>query len=185
MIGATAENSGIAGLVPRPAAGDQDKFLRGDGTWVNVEATLSAEDQAVISNLQAVTSTLIGDDEGKSVSQIVSELLIPENASESLDTLQEIANWIQNHPGDASEINTSITQLQTKVGNLENSLNGANGLIDNVSALELSVNELQATVGTFVAVPGTYSDIGSAISYLNGSVAEINDRLRWHELDEE
>lgn len=31
--GATATNSGFAGLVPAPAAGDGGKFLRGDGTW--------------------------------------------------------------------------------------------------------------------------------------------------------
>lgn len=33
MKGATASASGIAGLVPAPAAGNQNKFLRGDGTW--------------------------------------------------------------------------------------------------------------------------------------------------------
>lgn len=33
MTGATASTAGVAGLVPAPAAGDQAKFLRGDGTW--------------------------------------------------------------------------------------------------------------------------------------------------------
>lgn len=33
MKGATASASGNAGLVPAPAAGNQNKFLRGDGTW--------------------------------------------------------------------------------------------------------------------------------------------------------
>ena len=33
MKGATASTSGNAGLVPAPAAGNQNKFLRGDGTW--------------------------------------------------------------------------------------------------------------------------------------------------------
>lgn len=37
MSGATAETAGSAGLVPAPEAGDQNKFLRGDGTWANVE----------------------------------------------------------------------------------------------------------------------------------------------------
>ena len=32
-IGATASAAGKQGLVPAPAAGDQNKFLRGDGTW--------------------------------------------------------------------------------------------------------------------------------------------------------
>lgn len=33
MKGATASTSGNAGLVPAPAAGNHNKFLRGDGTW--------------------------------------------------------------------------------------------------------------------------------------------------------
>lgn len=33
MAGATANVAGHSGLVPAPAAGNQNKFLRGDGTW--------------------------------------------------------------------------------------------------------------------------------------------------------
>lgn len=36
MVGATAETAGSAGLVPAPEAGDEEKFLRGDGTWANI-----------------------------------------------------------------------------------------------------------------------------------------------------
>lgn len=31
--GATSSAGGVAGRVPAPGAGDQDKFLKGDGTW--------------------------------------------------------------------------------------------------------------------------------------------------------
>jgi hypothetical protein len=37
MSGATAETAGSAGLVPAPEVGEQNKFLRGDGTWADVE----------------------------------------------------------------------------------------------------------------------------------------------------
>lgn len=33
MTGATTSASGTRGLVPAPATGDNEKFLRGDGTW--------------------------------------------------------------------------------------------------------------------------------------------------------
>lgn len=36
MIGATADTNGSAGLVPAPQAGDQNKFLRGDGKWIEI-----------------------------------------------------------------------------------------------------------------------------------------------------
>lgn len=35
MTGATSSAAGASGLVPAPAAGDETKFLRGDGTWVD------------------------------------------------------------------------------------------------------------------------------------------------------
>ena len=61
--------------------------------------------------------TLIGSDTGKSVRTIANEelaaQLIPEGAQESLDTLTEIANWIQEHPDDASAMNTAITKLNS------------------------------------------------------------------------
>lgn len=36
MSAATGSTAGAAGLVPAPQAGAQDKFLRGDGTWVDL-----------------------------------------------------------------------------------------------------------------------------------------------------
>lgn len=37
MVGATASAAGAAGLVPGPAAGKQVSFLRGDGTWQDID----------------------------------------------------------------------------------------------------------------------------------------------------
>ena len=41
MTGATASADGASGLVPAPGAGDQDKVLKGDGTWGAVSAASS------------------------------------------------------------------------------------------------------------------------------------------------
>ena len=65
-------------------------------------------------------TTLIGSDAGKSVRAIANEelaaQLIPAGAKESLNTLQEIATWIQDHPDDAAAMNAAIEALETKVG---------------------------------------------------------------------
>ena len=67
----------------------------------------------------SVVNTLIGSDSDKSARTIANEelaaQLITANADASLDTLQEIAAWIQSHPGDASAMNSAITALQTKL----------------------------------------------------------------------
>ena len=77
---------------------------------------------ANISTVNGKVTTLIGSDTAKSVRTIANEelaaQLIPSTAKESLDTLQEIAAWIQNHPDDASAMNTAITNLQNLVGTL-------------------------------------------------------------------
>lgn len=39
MTGATETKNGISGFVPGPTAGNQDKFLRGDGTWATPDNT--------------------------------------------------------------------------------------------------------------------------------------------------
>ena len=72
--------------------------------------------------VDGVVTTLVGDDANKSVRTIANEelaaQLIPENAKESLNTLQEIASWIQAHPDDASAMNQAISALQALVGTL-------------------------------------------------------------------
>jgi hypothetical protein len=44
MTGASASEAGATGLVPAPAAGDNAKFLKGDGTWGTPSATVTADD---------------------------------------------------------------------------------------------------------------------------------------------
>lgn len=67
MTGATSGAAGAAGVVPAPAAGDEGKFLKGDGTWATVTSGqtytagtgINISAQGVIS---AVTTTFIWDD---------------------------------------------------------------------------------------------------------------------------
>lgn len=45
MTGATASTAGTQGSAPAPAAGDQNKYLKGDGTWATVQ---SGQDALII-----------------------------------------------------------------------------------------------------------------------------------------
>lgn len=142
MQGASSTKAGAAGLVPAPKVGEQNKFLRGDGTWAEAGLT-DAEKQELQDNTSKLEA-LIGDStkpDGTvpSISEIaletLTEALVPEDAKESLDTLQEISDWIQKHPGDVTEINSNILDLQTSVGSIENVLNGTKeteGLVSTV-----------------------------------------------------
>jgi hypothetical protein len=61
MTGATSGTAGAKGLVPAPAAGDQDKCLRGDGSWQKVADTL---DDLTDTDISSPTNgqTLVYDD---------------------------------------------------------------------------------------------------------------------------
>lgn len=62
-------------------------------------------------------------DKDKSIREIaIEELsyqLVPESAKESMDTLAEIAAWIQYHPEDAAAMNEAIEQLKKDVDQLK------------------------------------------------------------------
>lgn len=40
MTGATTNKAGTSGMVPAPAAGETEKFLRSDGTWSGLAETV-------------------------------------------------------------------------------------------------------------------------------------------------
>lgn len=84
-----------------------------------IDAKASGAD---VTALSGKVTALIGDDANKSARTIANEelakQLIPESAKESLDTLSEIAAWIQQHPDDATAMNNAINALKTLVGTL-------------------------------------------------------------------
>lgn len=41
FVGASQEEDGHSGLVPAPLAGQEDFFLKGDGTWAKIDALIS------------------------------------------------------------------------------------------------------------------------------------------------
>ena len=68
MTGATSSAAGTHGLVPAPAAGAQDKFLRGDGTWqvpantwrgIQDNLTSTATDQSLSANQGKILKGLV------------------------------------------------------------------------------------------------------------------------------
>ena len=88
-------------------------------------ASAAYDDSDIVNRITGAESkltTLIGTDTGKSVRSIANEeltkQLIPENADESLNTLKEIADWIQQHPGDAAAMNSAIEALQSQMNGI-------------------------------------------------------------------
>lgn len=84
-------SGGASGLVPyAPATDGANKYLNGEGEWVNLNETV----------IQEAISAIMGEGE----------------LDESFDTLKEISDWILNHPSGATEINERLTALEEATG---------------------------------------------------------------------
>lgn len=116
---------------------------------------------------------LVGDDADKSVRTIANEelakQLIAEGAQESLDTLAEIAAWIQAHPDDAAAMNKAISDLETLVGELPEGVTATTvvGYIQEAVAAEKSRAE-----GVEAELSGRLDDVEAALGTGTGSVAD-------------
>lgn len=55
FTGATSSTDGAAGIVPKPLAGDQNKYLKGDGTWGNPGTTTTVYTQTMAAGETSVT----------------------------------------------------------------------------------------------------------------------------------
>lgn len=152
-----------------------------------------------LTTLSGQVSTLIGSDTGKSARTIANEelaaQLIPASADEALDTLQEIAAWIQNHPDDAAAMAADITALETltagfaegttikdyvdtQVGGVSTNLNTLAG---RVTTAEGNITTLQGDMttaqGDIDALEGRMDTAEGDIDTLEGNVSSLQSAV--------
>ena len=198
---ASEEKNGTVGLVPAPKAGEQDLYLKGDGSWANPTEAVVLE----VETLKTSVDKLIGTDKGVSVRVIATDVASKEasaavaklvaNAPESFDTLKEIADWIQEHPS-----TETFVALSNKVTSLDDLVNGnaeknITGLVSQVSTLNSTVSTLNEDVtalkGKALTFTTDISNLKSGLATVNATlkehsekIASIESRLVWQELYE-
>lgn len=198
---ASEEKNGTVGLVPAPKAGEQDLYLKGDGSWANPTEAVVFE----VETLKTSVDKLIGTDKGVSVRTIATDIAskaastavanLVANAPEKFDTLKEIADWIQEHPSTAT-----FTALSNKVTSLNDLVNGntekgITGLVSQVSTLNSTVSTLNGDVtalkGKALTFTTDIADLKSGLATVNTTlsnhsekIASIESRLVWQELYE-
>lgn len=136
------KTAGIASDAALTALAGRVTTAEGEIDAIQADYLKAADKTELQGNIDAVSgkvTTLVGTDTGKSVRAIANEelvaQLIPETAAESLDTLQEIAAWIQAHPGDASAMNQAITALQNLVGTIPADVTDATTIVAYIQKL--------------------------------------------------
>lgn len=145
------------------------------------EGSISKMISTAIGELPNQVSILIGNDSNKSVRAIANEelaaQLIPEAAKESLDTLQEIAAWIQKHPEDAAAITKAIDDLEKTVGTIPADATATDviGYIqEKVNAEKSRAEEVEASLEERItaveAAVGDSEEVGTQINAALGNL---------------
>lgn len=160
------------------------------------KADVDAKDAELKGSIDAVTAkvtTLIGEDANKSAREIALEeltkQLVPENAKESLNTLQEISAWIQGHPDDVAGINLKIKDLEDLIGKLPEGITATTvvGYIAEVkAALETAIATAKTeAITTAAADATTKADAvqANAKAYTDAELAKDRARLDAAEKD--
>lgn len=144
----------------------------------------------------STVSTLIGGDTGKSVRTIANEelaaQLIPANAQEALDTLQEISAWIQSHPNEVAAIRRKLTlgaNGETEYATVKDYVEAVTSGLIKLTALSVStsgdgnaVTEMSYnnSTGAFTLTKGTtflteHQDISGKVDKVDGKGLSTND----------
>lgn len=169
MVGATSSAAGQKGLVPVPPAGSQNWMLTGDGQWTNPTPVIQ---QVINNNASAwfgtdwdaqsgapASSQTIRDIAANEVAKIVA------NAPASLDTLKEIADWIEDQPDTSTFINR-ITYLEDRV---------LNGVAADPETGSPAVPSIVTQIST----------LNTNYNSMDTRVTNIENSLKWQDMSED
>ena len=142
--------------------------------------------------IDGVVETLVGEDTNKSVRTIANEelakQLIAEGAAESLDTLEEIAKWIQEHPEDAAAMNKAIDDLEALVGTLPEGVTAttiAGYVAEAVAAEKARAEGIEGGLETRLqAVETAVGEGGSVDTQIANAIAELDADVTSAEVEE-
>lgn len=90
--------------------------VAGDAVSEHNNSTIAHPDiRSAVATITQTLSFIVGGDQSKSMREIAASVIADalKNAPESLDTLEEIAAWIEAHPEDVAEIVKRIADLET------------------------------------------------------------------------
>lgn len=187
LINSKADASALTEEVNRAKAAEEANAGAAAAAKSAADAAQAAADKAQgdvdavagrVTTVEGQVTTLIGTDAGKSARTIANEelakQLVPEGAKESLDTLTEIAAWIQAHPDDVTAINAAIAALQAKVDTGDKTVSAY--VTDAIAALQIGdyakAAELTALAGRVTTAEGNITALQASFNGLGALAAK-------------
>jgi len=165
FTGATNSVEGASGLVPKPAAGDENKFLKGDGTWAETAASDEPNDNTIIIQLNGTTvdSFTLNQDSDKTINISLSAFTGATNANDGTNGLvptPQAGDEGKFLKGDGTWTTIEFPESLTCGGTV-----GSGVTINNVTTNATVQNlptAVKAKVGYFYKVLGTYTYNGNS-----------------------
>lgn len=168
MTGATEGADGAKGLVPAPSAGDETKFLRGDGTWQTVSSDTVSDATKLAKGIVQI---------GDNIDVASGVISVPEGAANKKGVLQVGTNLHVTDGvvsvADASTIGKGVVQLET-------TLTGTSGLVPDSDAVKDYVDgAVQTYTGTAPISINASNEISiSAATELAGGYMSAGDKTK-------
>ena len=141
MQGATDTEDGATGFVPKPKAGDNTKFLQGDGKWVAINQFTPMHANQLI-QLRSDVNIILGDDRGSSMREVAASEVakVIANAPADLNNLEKIADKLVAQDSQLISLNDRIEMVeQAIVGDLAEELEA---LRQKDNYLQLAIDDL-------------------------------------------
>ena len=136
-------------------------------------------------------SKLIGTDTDKSIREIarleLSEQLIADDAKEAMNSLEEIAAWIQQHPDDAATMNLAINEIKsiisgyTTANTISDAITGVTSKVDAIEEDYLTSTDKTELQNAVTSVSNVIKDneyvIAGAFNELNTLFLAYEERI--------
>lgn len=153
MGGANADVAGTAGLVPAPAAGEENYFLRGDGLWAPITKH-SVQIFEIELNENEVHEDAIVRAVGEAI-PVVGDFVIVKNANERISYIYNGIAWIALN----NEYLTYINELQKSINDITDVLTGDNGLQNQIDNLQSELTQDIENLNTAVENKADEADL--------------------------
>ena len=192
MTGATSSTAGVHGLVPAPAAGDNTKFLGGDGTWKDVPVKLSGltdvdltsltDGQLLRYNGTAQKWENIGVDSTpaqNSTNPIQSGAVYTELTSKQSTYAEDATQWDTTPTTDSTKpvtsggVKAAVDGLSSQISDYANQLSSLSGQLDGITIYKTTpysgTTTATTTLATATLQKGKYVVFSSGYSSLYGA----------------
>lgn len=173
FVGATANSSGVAGLVPAPDLGQTNLFLRSDGTWTDIKINdepsinLTSEYPIVISENGVITLQI-----DNAILDIVNNSLtiIGYEAAEDGAVLTKTDSG----PKWTVPDNSAIENLETIVETMSTEVNELKGSVEQAQQNILAINEnISSVEDDVLKLDQTSTQLSEDVLKINGQIANL------------